>query len=41
LSSRGGEGRVPDVTLLQSVSLDGGDRRTHLRFDGAQEVALS
>ena len=41
LASRGGEGRVPDVTLLQSVSLDGGDRRTHLRFDGAQEVALS
>lgn len=41
LSSRSGEGRVPSITLLKSVSVHGLDERTHLRFDGAQEVALS
>ncbi len=41
LSTRPGEGRVPSITLLKSVTLTGHDPRTHLRFDGAQEVALS
>ena len=41
LSTRPGEGRVPNITLLKSVTLTGHDPRTHLRFDGAQEVALS
>ncbi len=41
LSSRPGQGRVPAITLLNSVSRTGTDTRTHLRFDGAQEIALS
>jgi len=41
LSSRSGEGRVPQVVTLKSVSVDGGEARTELKFDGAQEVALS
>jgi imidazolonepropionase-like amidohydrolase len=41
LSSRPGQGRVPAVVLLRSVSIHGGDARDHARFDGAQEVALS
>ena len=41
LSSRSGEGRVPSIVLLKSVALTGDDPRTHLRFDGAQEVALA
>lgn len=41
LSSRPGEGRVPGITVLKSVSIHGHDERTHLRFDGAQEVALA
>lgn len=35
------EGRVPEDTALVSVALDGTDERTHVVFDGADEVVIS
>lgn len=41
LATRPGAGRVPEEVVLRSVSVHGADPRDHLKFDGAQEVALS
>ncbi len=41
MADRPGEGRVPGQTALVSVALDGTDPRTHLVFQGAEEIVIS
>ncbi len=41
MEDRPGVGRVPGKTALVSVALDGTDERTHLVFDGAEEIAIA
>ncbi len=41
MSDRAGASRAPGQTALVSVALDGTDRRTHLVFQGAEEIVIS
>ncbi len=41
MEDRGGPPRSPGQTVLMSVALDGTDRRTHLVFQGAEEIVIS
>lgn len=41
MEDRGLPGRVPGQTTLVSVALDGTDKRTHLVFNGAEEIVPS
>ncbi|MFN7145402.1 MAG: TolB family protein, partial [Myxococcota bacterium] len=41
MEDRPAPGRVPGQTALVSVALDGTDKRTHLVFQGAEEIAIA